>query len=56
MGYSEDELEENLSHMGYRKGSRTRKQAYDVLSIHSYKVDEDHFPVIALDDLNSGSN
>ena len=56
MGYSEDELEENLSHMGYRKGNRTRKQTYDVLSIHSYKVDEDHFPVIALDDLNSLSN
>lgn len=53
MGYSKGELEDNLSHMGYRAGNRTRKQTYDVLSIYSYKVDEDHFPVIALDDLNS---
>lgn len=53
MGYSKSELEDNLSHMGYRAGNRTRKQTYDVLSIYSYKVDEDHFPVIALDDLNS---
>lgn len=56
MGYSKGELEDNLSHMGYRAGNRTRKQTYDVLSIYSYKVDEDHFPVIALDDLNSLSS
>lgn len=56
MGYSRSELEDNLSHMGYRAGNRTRKQTYDVLSIYSYKVDEDHFPVIALDDLNSLSS
>ncbi len=56
MGYSKGELEDNLSHMGYRAGNRTRKQTYDVLSIYSYKVDEDHFPVLALDDLNSLSS
>lgn len=56
MGYSRSELEDNLSHMGYRAGNRTRKQTYDVLSIYSYKVDEDHFPVIVLDDLNSLSS
>lgn len=56
MGYSRSELEDNLSHMGYRTGNRTRKQTYDVLSIYSYKVDEDHFPVIALDDLNNLSS
>ena len=53
LGYSKEDLEENLSLMGYRKGNRTRKQTYDILSIYSYKVNEDYFPVIALDDLNS---
>lgn len=56
MGYSQDELEESLKEMGYRKGNRTRKMSYNVLSMVSYKVDEKNFPVISLDTLNNATN
>ncbi len=52
LGYDENELEENLKMMGYRKGNRTRKIAYAVLSLVSYKVEETSFPVISIDALN----
>jgi hypothetical protein len=39
MGYSQDELEESLKEMAYRKGNRTRKMSYNVFSMVSYKVD-----------------
>lgn len=52
MGYEKNELESLLKDMGYRKGNRTRKVTYDILSLKSYKVDEANFPVISLDNLN----
>lgn len=52
LGYPLDELEELLKEMGYRKGNRTRKISYNVLSMVSYNVCEDTFPCISLDDLN----
>ena len=55
MGYPQDELEESLKEMGYRKGNRTRKMSYNVLSMVSYKVDEENFPVISLDALNNST-
>ncbi len=53
MGYPEEELEEYLKDMGYRKGNRTRKISYNVLSMVSYTVDNNNFPVISLDTLNN---
>lgn len=53
MGYSEKELENSLKEMGYRKGNRTRKMTYNVLSVTSYDVNETNFPVFKLDDLNN---
>ncbi len=53
LGYDKQELEESLANMGYRAGNRTRKKTYYVLSMCSYKVDEDNFPVLPLDDLNN---
>lgn len=52
LGYDKSNLEENLVKMGYRAGNRTRKQSYYVLSMCSYKVNEDNFPVIPLESLN----
>ena len=56
LGYDSNELEENLNEMGYKKGNRTRKVTYNILSINSYKVNEDNFPVIELDALNDMTN
>lgn len=53
LGYPQNELEESLKDMGYRKGNRTRKMSYNVLSMVSYKVNEKNFPVISLDALNN---
>lgn len=55
MGYSQNELEESLKEMGYRKGNRTRKMSYNILSMVSYKVNERNFPIISLDTLNNGT-
>lgn len=53
MGYDENEMEACLKEMGYRKGNRTRKMTYDVLSITSYHVDAENFPILKLDELNN---
>ena len=52
LGYKKNELEDNLTQMGYRAGNRTRKQTYSILGINSYVVNEDNFPVINIDALN----
>ena len=53
LGYDSAELEAALKEMGYKKGNRTRKITYNVLGVTSYPVNEDTFPIIKLDDLNS---
>lgn len=53
MGYSSNDLENSLKEMGYKKGNRTRKTTYDVLSIKSYDVNDENFPVITLEQLNN---
>ena len=53
MGYPLDELEDSLKDMGYRKGNRTRKMSYNVLSLVSYAVTEENFPCISIDALNN---
>ncbi len=53
LGYNEDELENNLKEMGYIKGSRVRKRTFAVLSLNSYKVNEENFPIFSLEYLNS---
>lgn len=56
LGYDLDELENSLKDMGYRKGNRTRKMTYSVLGVTSYKVNDNNFPIIKLEDLNEMSN
>lgn len=56
LGFSENELEKNLTQMGYRKGNRTRKQSYNILSIYCYDINEENFPILKLDDINNLSN
>lgn len=56
LGYNQGELEESLKYLGYRKGNRTRKQTYDILSMLSYNVTVDNFPIIKLEDLNNLSS
>lgn len=53
LGYPKHELEENLTKMGYRVGNRTRKQTYSILGINSYKITEQYFPIININDLNN---
>ena len=52
MGYDKDELENNLKEMGYNKRNRIRKATYNVLSLTSYEVNEENFPVFSLSQLN----
>ena len=52
LGYNREELENKLIGMGYKKGNRIRKVTYDILSIHSYDVDQNNFPTITLEQIN----
>lgn len=52
LGYNEYELENSLNILGYRKGNRTRKKAFNILSMNLYDVNFDNFPIIKLEDLN----
>ena len=45
MGYPATELEDSLKKMGYEQGSRNRKRTYNLLSMTSYKVNEENFPI-----------
>lgn len=53
MGYSATELEDSLKKMGYEQGSRNRKRTYNLLSMTSYKVNEENFPIVSLESINN---
>lgn len=53
LGYPRNELEDSLKELGYEIGSRKRKASFNILSMTSYKVTEDTFPIISLDTLNN---
>lgn len=52
LGYDETKLEDSLSKLGYSKGSRSREASYDLLSLYSYPISKETFPVFGLDELN----
>lgn len=53
MGYPATELEDSLKKMGYEQGSRNRKRTYNLLSMTSYKVNEENFPIVSLESINN---
>lgn len=53
LGYPKNELEENLEIMGYKKGNRTRRASYQVLSLVSYDVNSSNFPDLTLEQINN---
>ena len=53
LGVSEFELEEMLNKQGYGKGARSRDITYDLLSLYSYKITKETFPIFGLEDINN---
>ena len=52
LGYDETKLEDSLNKLGYAKGSRVRETSFDLLSLYSYPISKETFPVFGLDELN----
>ena len=52
-GYPQDELEKSLFDLGYKKGSRERTITFDLLEMLSFDVNNQNFPIIKLEELNS---
>lgn len=52
LGYPKDNLEKLLTKQGLIKGSRARDESYDLLSIRSYKISKEYFPIFSLENIN----
>lgn len=52
LGYDSNDLERNLENNGFKIGSRSREETYDLLSLYSYDVNCKNFPIISIEDIN----
>jgi len=53
LGYDSNELEKSLESNGFKTGSRSRDETYDLLSLYIYDVNASNFPIINIEDINN---